>query len=492
VEAKVPRRTTTFQFGGPRVRPTWAGNEEQVTDPPVLTAVIGGLPDQAADLVGRLDTCLRALHAVQRDLDGQIAHCRRAGLPVDEAVLGRLVDTTRQAKRQLAGQQQALLGHASTEVLSEIEPVLRYGIATLAYVRGALASGSPSFQRAHVPVVADPAAAAARVEELLLDVFGLSPDEHGVTVTTSGAAAYSLVEGFLLRERLLPGDTLLVAPTVHPDVRAQVATLPFVGVRTSTGYATADLVADVLRYRPGCVFVDPLGSTAAQRMIDLPALLDGLRSTVTWRTTVVVDGTAVSGVLPAQLGSDDNVEVLYYERGAALQLGLDAGVAGVVAHPAGLAATFQRLRRNAGVVPEHTAAELFPVYDDDSYRWRRARVGGNALRLASLLRDDPRVGAAAVCHPGLAGHPDAELARRLHQPGVVTLSGPDADRLAERIAERARRDGVDIVTGPGAAPSVTVVQGTGAAFVRLCVGDRVDQVDLLAEACAAALDAERD
>jgi cystathionine beta-lyase/cystathionine gamma-synthase len=490
VEAKVPRRTTTFQFGGPRVRQTWDGNEDQATDPPVLTAVTGGLPDQAADLVGRLDTCLRALHAVQRDLDGQVAHCRRAGLPVDESVLSRLVDTTRQAKRQLAGQQQALLGHASTDVPSEIEPVLRYGIATLAYVRGALATVSQSFQRAHVPVAGDAAAAVARIEEQVLDVFGLSPDASAVTATTSGAAAYSLVEGFLLRERLLPGDTLLVAPTVHPDVRAQVATLPFVGVQTSVNHATADLVADVLRYRPGCVFANPVGSTAAQRMIDLPALLDGLRSAVTWRTTVVVDGTAVSGALPAALHSDDNIEVLYYERGPELQLGLDAGVAGVVAHPAGLRATFQRLRHNAGALPDHTAAELFPAYDDDAYRWRRVRTGGNALRLASLLRDDPRVGVGAVCHPGLAGHPDAELARRLHQPGVVTLIGPEPARLAERIAELARRDGVDIVTGPAAAPSITVVPGQS--FVRLSVDDRVDHVDLLAEACAAAIEDTRD
>jgi cystathionine beta-lyase/cystathionine gamma-synthase len=203
----------------------------------------------------------------------------------------------------------------------------------------------------------------------------------------------------------------------------------------------------------------------------------------------VVDGTAVSGVLPARLTSDDNIEVLYYERGPELQLGLDAGVAGVVAHPAALRTTFQRLRSNAGAVPDYTAAELFPVYDDDSYRWRRARMGGNALRLASLLRDDPRLG--AVCHPGLAGHPEAEVARRLHQPGVVTLRGSDPDRLAERIAELARRDGVDIVVGPGGAPSVTVVGGTDEPFVRLSVGDRIDHVDLLAQACATASEETR-
>jgi cystathionine gamma-synthase len=488
----VPRRTT-FQFGGPRVRRAWDGNEDTATDPPVLTAVAGGLPDQTAGMIGRLDTCLRELHAVQRDLDAQVTHCRRAGLPVDESVLSRLIDTTRQAKRQLAGQQQTLLGQMdSTELLTEIEPVLRYGIATLAYVRGALGSVSRSFQRAHVPAAGDPLAATARVEEQLLDVFGLSPDEYAVTATTSGAAAYSLVEGFLLRERLLPGDTILLTPTVHPDVRGQVGALPFVGVRMAGGHSTAELVADVLRYRPGCVFADPVGSTSAQRVIDVPGLLDGLRSKVTQRTTVVVDGTSVSGVLPALLNNDDNIEVLYYERGPALQLGLDAGVAGVVVHPAAVRTAFQRQRRNAGVVPEYTAAELFPAYDDDSYRWRTARTGGNALRLASLLRDDTRVGPSAVCHPGLAGHPDADLARRLHQPGTVTLQSADPEGLAGRIAERAQRDGVDMVSGSQGPPSVVVVTGAGPAFVRVSVGDRVDQVDILAEACAAVFDPEAD
>jgi cystathionine gamma-synthase len=482
-------RRTTFRFGGTHVRRTRDGNGDTVVDRPALTAVAGGLPDRAADLVGRLDTCLRELHAVQRDLDGQLAHCRRVGLPVEESVLGRLVDTTRQAKRQLSGQQQALLGEAepaSADLLGQIEPVLRYGITTLAYVRGTLASCSPALRRTPGPVDGGPAA--ARVEEQLLDVFGLSPDEYAVTATTSGAAAFSLVEAFLARERLRPGDTVLLAPTVGAEVAEQVASLSFVKVRTAHGHHPDDLVAAALRHRPRVVFADPLDTTVAQRMIDLPGLCDGLRSAVPTPTTVVVDGTSVSGVLPAALHSDGAVEVLYYERGSALQLGLDAGVAGIVVHPAALRSAMHQRRHDAGLVPSATAAELFPRYDDDTYRWRAARTGGNALRLATLLADDPRMPTGTVGHPGLVGHPDAELARRLHQPDTVTLAVADPARHARRIADRAGLAGVDVVVGGpiGAPPSITVVDDAEAPFLRLHVGDRVDQVDVLAEACAAA------
>lgn len=480
----MPRRTT-FRFGGDR-------DQRGSTDRPVLTAVVtppAGLPARAADLVDQLDRCLRELHALQRDLDDHAARCHLAGIPVNDSVLARLVDTTRQAKRQLAGQQQLLLGNAEpapAERLATVEPVLRYGLATLAHVRGAMPLIAPSRNGGRLPPADEPT---ARVERQLLEVFGLSPDDHAVSLTSTGAAASSLVEGFLLRERLRPGDTVLLTPHVAPAAAAQWRSLPFVHAVTVDATDVADVLAAIERHRPRCVFTGPLGITAEQRMTDLPALLAGIDEHV----TVVVDGTPLSAALPSLLPTGD--QVLYLERGPALQLGVDAGAAGVVVHPAATRDGFERQRRQAGLAPHRTAAELFPRYDKDFYLGRMERAGTNALRLAELLAADPAARAAGVvCHPSLPGHPDAEAAARLPF-GAVRVTFTLTDRpgtraeltnLIRRTVGRGLLDGVDL-TG-GTPRTLSVVDGERP-FLAIHVGDRDDQVAAIAGALAGGLKA---
>ncbi|HEX3649261.1 MAG TPA: PLP-dependent transferase [Pseudonocardiaceae bacterium] len=479
----MPRRTT-FRFGD-RARGS-AG------DQPVLTAVVtppAGLPARAADLVDQIDRGLRELHALQRDLDDHADRCRLAGIPVNDTVLARLVDTTRQAKRQLAGQQQLLLGNAEpapADLLASVEQVLRYGLAALAHVRGAMALCAPSRNGGRLPPADEPT---ARVERQLLEVFGLSPDHHAVTVTSSGAAASTLVAGFLLRERLRPGDTVLLTPHTAAAAAAQWRSLPFVEVVATDSADAAGVLAAVSRHRPRCLFAGPLGTTAEQRMTDLAALLAGIDA---GPVTVVVDGTALSAVVPG-LPRSEHVEVLYLERGAEPQLGVDNGVAGVVVHPESAKAGLRRQRRDAGLAPQRMAAELFPRYGRDLYLGRRERAGGNALRLAELLTADQSVPAAGVvCHPSLPGHPDTEVAARLPFPAArVTLRLTDRPGTRAELAGVLRRtvgrallDGVDLT---GGTPRILSIVDGEPPFLAVHVGDRDDLVEPVARALAGAL-----
>jgi hypothetical protein len=481
----VPRRTT-FRFGGDR-------DPRGSTDRPLLTAVVTPPAGRAADLVGQLDRCLRELHALQRDLDDHAARCHLAGIPVNDTVLARLVDTARQAKRQVAGQQQLLLGNAEpapAERLGTVEPVLRYGLATLAHVRGAMPLIAPARNGGRLPPADEPT---ARVQRQLLEVFGLSADDHAVSLTSTGAAASALVDGFLLRERLRPGDTVLLTPHLAPTAVAQWRALPFVDVVTVDATDAADVLAAIRRHRPRCVFTGPLGITAAQRMTDLPALLAGIDELAAEQITVVVDGTPLSAALPGLLRAGEHVEVLYLERGPALQLGVDAGAAGVVVHPAAAQDGVERQRQRAGLAPHRTAAELFPRYDRDFYVCRMERAGRNALRLAELLATDPVVRAAgAVCHPSLPGHPDARAAAGLpFAAGRVTFAPTDRPgtraelvALIRRAVGRGLLEGVDL-TG-GTPRTLSVVDGERP-FLAVHVGDRDDQVEVIARALSGGL-----
>lgn len=478
--------------------------------------------DQRADLLEQLDGNCRELQAAAADIDGYASYCRDAGLLLDDWVIGRLLDAVQQAGQRTAQQRRLLLertGGNPAEQIAAGEAVLRFGLATLAHVRGALEWCSPSYAQSraaqffHTGAQDSPTVnyeryenpAVRRVERQLLDVLGLDAARYGVTATSSGVAAYTLVESFLLRHRLQHGDTVLIAPYIYFEADEQLTSLPFVRFERAAGYGVADFVTAVREHRPRVVFADPVANTAQQRMVDLPGLLAALRATVTQRTTLVVDGTMLSGGLsPDLLAADDRVEVLYYESGSKyLQLGMDAGMAGVVAFPLETQPQFERLRRNTGSILYRHGAELFPRYGRAFYRRRMRRIGANALRLATLLRADPRVGAAGrVFYPGLADHPDARIAAALpYAGGCVTFLHHQADRnqrdalnaLFDVLLANARATGVQLTKGASFGFGVPRVSAADAfapgepPFLRLYAGDRADQVEPLAEALGQAL-----
>ncbi len=184
------------------------------------------LSEQVADLAEQFDICLRELRTARNEIEEHSNYCTGNGLPVDQTVIGWLADDAEHAGQRIIEQRRLLDDSTqdAAELLTASELVLRFGLATVAYVRGALewvaqsysqskavqffnvrAQNSPdvNYQRnEHHP--------AKRVERQLHEVLGLS-DKHGLAVTSSGMAAFTVIESFLVRHRLRPGDTILAA-----------------------------------------------------------------------------------------------------------------------------------------------------------------------------------------------------------------------------------------------------------------------------------------
>lgn len=484
--------------------------------------------ESAADLLVQLSTCDERLRAAEHAVREHARYLERGRLPVDQPVIARLVDAVDHARARVAQERSLLFAHGTDDrphLLSSAELVVRFALSTYAYVRDALEWSAPASAQANAVQFFDPAAqhgpvpAEARhgessvreVERQTAELLGL-PATHTVSATSSGQAAYALVESVLVRERLRPGDIVLTAPTLPHDTAAQVATLPFVQTLPIEGHSVDDVVSAVVRYRPRCVFLAPLGATARQRMIDVSTVVRRIAALAT-PITVVVDGTALSGTLPGDLftqASTRGVEVIYYEDASAyLQQGLDTATAGIVAHPVALRGAFDTQRAATGTVLYRHAADAFPRYTTNIHHRRMRRIEHGAEQLAAALAADAAVAdVGVVCHPSLANHPDSHVARTLrHAGGCVTFwfhdeirnRYADLDDVCTHILANARALGVQLTTGAGfgfSVPRLSVITSGGGTdpvsdeepgHLRLSVGDRGGRLNLLVDAVASAL-----
>jgi threonine dehydratase len=476
------------------------------------------------DLAQQLDTCLARLDQALREADEYTAYCELHSLAMDATVVGELADAAKSARRRVEVQGERLREDQGTEVspalLALSEATVRFGLSTAAHVRSALEWCAPSYAQSGVaqffntgvqdaPTVnydRYESADTRGVETQLLGALGLPGDEYAVTATSSGMAAYTLVESFLLRSRLKPGDTVLTAPYIYFEAWEQLQSLPFVDCVRANGYETDDILAAVREHQPRCVFIDPVANTAQQRMADIPNILSRLRETVAARTTVVIDGTMVSGAFDAEtLRSDDRVEVIYYESCSKyLQLGHDAAMAGMVAYPVAENPMFERLRRNTGTILYARNARLFPSLDREMLLRRMSRICSNALAVATALAADPGVSALGeTFYPGSPDHADFAKARGLrHAGGCVTFlyfeegrnHRDQLDAVVEHALAKAKEKGLHMTKGVSfgfSAPRISAAASmaeTEPPFLRIYVGDLgAAQSSLLAEVIADAI-----
>lgn len=483
-------------------------------------------PDDAlADMREQLASWASRIADVQTDLEEYKRYCAKNEVLADHEVIARLTDNCVNAQERVALTRDGLATVDDDDrALPAAEIVLRYAASVTASSRAALDWCSPSYAQATVSQFFDVGAqenpgvnyeryeniACRQVEDQVLEVLGLSPERRAVIATSSGMAAYALIEAFLLRQRLRPGSTVLLAPYIYFEAAEQLCSLPSVRCVQASSYDVRDLLEEIRRHRPRCMFADPITNTADQRLIDIPDLVRRLARIAEAPITVVVDGTMVSGALPADLLDPPGpVEVLYYESCSKyLQLGMDAAMAGVVAVPVELRPAFDRLRRNTGGILYRQSAQLFPGYSRVFFSRRMRRICGNAASVALELaaREDVRA-VTRVVHPACPDHPDHSIARQMpYAGGCVTFAfhevGADhreqLDALIEDMLHRARRCGLQLTKGVSfgfSTPRVSAAASmseTEPAFLRLYAGDRAgEQVRLLAQVAGDALASAR-
>jgi len=262
-------------------------------------------------------------------------------------------------------------------------------------------------------------------------MLGFDPDQIRMLLTSSGMAAFSLIENFLLRDVVRPHDRLLLHPGIYFETRQQLQSLPFLKVHTVRGGGRADMIRSIAEIRPRVVFVDPLTNSMDYRALDMVQLLDEADHVCESETWFVIDGTLLSGGCnPFAARHRRNVRVLYYESGCKyLQFGMDLGPAGVVVVDGPLAERFLELRRGIGAITSE--ALVLPRASRAAYLdFLRAQTAC-ALAVAEAVNAFPGHGGrrdVRAVHPRLPEHPDCREAMAYpHLGGVLMFKFTNAD-----------------------------------------------------------------
>lgn len=331
----------------------------------------------------------------------------------------------------------------------------------------------------------------ATVEKVLAEILGLNMEESALFATSSGMAAYSLLESYLIRHVLKAGDKIYIPSYIYFETEEQVEKLPHVKIIRTETHDTNTIAANILRERPRVVFIDPLTNTVELRMTDIEGVLKSIADKITDDVWFVIDGTMISGQLDIEVLSSINshIKILYYDSCSKyLQLGLDIAMGGLVVVPVQLQSFFERLRRNTGTIMYDSAANIFPIYNRSVHQTRMKRFSRNARLVGELVESDSDLKSKITPNfPGLEVHPDHPISKTFESVGgLITFSFIDPylnqrdslNSFIETALAVAKKHKISLTKGVSFGFSIprisaaTAMAENSPPFLRLSVGDR--------------------
>ncbi len=341
------------------------------------------------------------------------------------------------------------------------------------------------------------------IEKQLTEVLGLNQEKSGLLMTSSGMAAYNLLETYFIRHIIQAGDTILIPQYIYFETDEQVSKLPGVTIARADTHDPEEICRLILEKKPRIVFLDPLTNTVDLRMTDIEKVVKKIDAEdLAEPIYFIIDGTMVSGEMNpfSAVKENSSVKIFYYDSCSKyLQLGLDVAMGGLVVVPIELVPLFDRLRRNTGTIMYDSAANIFPTYNRQIHKRRMRRIARNALLISKMIHEDEQLAQSMEVHyPMFESHQDYALAEKYDSVGGIitfTFNNPDLNQrdslnsFIENTLITAKRHGISLTKGVSFGFSLPRISAAAAMaenappFLRLWVGDRsYDETRLLATA----------
>lgn len=226
-------------------------------------------------------------------------------------------------------------------------------------------------------------------ESNLLLSLGFNAEKNDLLLASSGQAAYTIIESFLLGSVFQEGTRVVTSPYIYFEAFEQLERLKNIELIRSQSWSVDDLIELVGSLDASVIFIDPLANNETLNILDLRSLADKLEHHDWSNKWLVIDGTMVSGGIDvfSMFSADNHPTVLYYESGSKyLQFGLDMQMAGIVVTPKAHMAQLSISRRNTGGVMYPSAVNKLPEYDRSMYLDRMHLLSNNTELFANILQ----------------------------------------------------------------------------------------------------------
>ena len=341
-----------------------------------------------------------------------------------------------------------------------------------------------------------------REKELtMINALGFDAEQNTLLMTSSGQAAYSTIESFLLREVLAPGAMIVTAPYIYFEAFEQLSQLPHIQVHQTSDWSVESMIHAIETHNARVAFIDPVANIAQMPTFDFAELARQLSGRDWSHRWLVIDGTMISsGFNPFALFDEPgHPHILYYESGSKyLQLGLDLQMTGVVVSKQQQGAELARHRRNLGSGLYQAQVARFPVYDRSDLLARQRLLTRNAqiliAELETLCSSDVHINVAYPKYWAEMGwqHGGGVVAMTFKEEGLNNR--PCLDALIEKIIERCRTEHLGITQGVSFGFGTTRVSAAAAIaaetdpFLRFSVGEEAqDTMTRLSQSIAQTL-----
>lgn len=218
--------------------------------------------------------------------------------------------------------------------------------------------------------------------------LGFDIEKTGLLLTSSGQAAYTVAESFLIRNILSKEPTIVSCPYIYFENLEQIQALKNVNFILSDSWKIEDMIELVEKENAEALFIDPLanlGTLHTTDFVQFAKLLEGHNWEDKW---IVVDGTMVSGGINLFeiFNKPYHPHILYLESGSKyLQFGLDLQMAGIVVVEKQYLPELNVHRRNTGTVMYQSGVTKFPSYDRETFLSRMRLLTRNSEILCKTL-----------------------------------------------------------------------------------------------------------
>lgn len=366
--------------------------------------------------------------------------------------------------------------------------------------------GMLGYRRVHHPFL-------TLLERYYLGELGYPPDSGlACHLTSSGMGAFTVVENWLVRDRLRAGDTLAYMSSTYFEARDQLSKLKgfrITGVDVGT---SADVVEYVRAHRPGAFFVEPVNNEGTTTLIDIRRLVADLASLPLHDDFHLVIDTSMSAGGEGRLfdieGVRENPHLHVVQVESLLkyrQYGLDRVNSGVVVLDSQFARQiFVQRERCGAFLPDIQSFEMlaFTARGHDERMVRIKRNVEHFCRELAKANSEEMTEQMTIGTPIATGHPNHAVYQSYrYLGGVVPLSlrdRLDIDGLLRVITatlDRCRDEGVVLhhSTSFGFNATHIGIAATGGAhltqpFLRVSVGeDPVENIGRIAANLAAVL-----